>query len=177
MKLINRLVAVCAVTVMSLSVLAGSATGVYINGDSVGEKTSGVGWRLADGIVQLTDSGRTYTISGTNKTESLGVCVLAKTSTVYAVSLFPDSRKNDPVKQRGAFVLDKNVDVCDFRFAGHCSLQSGDGYAGIEVPSNAKIDIRNSGTGNASLFAGGQGPYWAWVATGAGLSSSRAMTP
>ena len=154
MKTLKLLGAALAAVTMTFSAQAETKTGVTVNGVSVGDNTSGDGWELSDGIVQLKDSGKTYVVSGTDTTKSLGVRVKAKTCTVKAVNLVLDPSGTG---KRGAFVLDKDVSglVCTFQFEGVCSFTSGETFAGLEVPSNAKIVISNTGSGDASLTANG----------------------
>lgn len=140
---------------VSFGLFAGTATGVYVNGVSVGDNTSGTGWKLSDGYIQLTASDKSYTITGTDSTKKLGVRVKAANCTVKAVNLNLDPSREG---QRGAFVLDKDVSelVCRFQFQGSCSFKSGETFAGLEVPSNAKIIITNLGSSDFLSATGGK---------------------
>ena len=159
MKMMKLLLS-ALVAAVSLGLVAGTPTGISVNGTSVGDNTSGDGWSYGDHTLKLTGSGKTYTLTGTDTTRELGVKVTAGTCTIIANNLHLDCRGNtldeDWAKEQGAIYLVGEVN-CDFRFQGENSLHSGWGYAGFEVQSEASVSITNIGTASLSVIGGKYG--------------------
>lgn len=156
-QMIVKMAVATAVAALWLGGWAGTATGIYINDVSVGDNTKGDGWELDGHRIRLKGSDRTYTVFGTDRTQSLSLHVQTAKCKVIARNLVLCPTNGTSL---AGMKLDDSMDIdCELELVGVNRFTGGTDQAGLGVPKNTVLTISapNDVTAELHCQSGGWG--------------------
>lgn len=152
-----KVAASVATTFVALGLLAGTPTGLFVNGVSVGDNTRGDGWEFDKNRIWINTAGKTYTISGTDATHKVGVHVMAARCTIVSDRLVLSPTEAGETIAAFCLSKDKETDVA-LQLKGVSRFTGGNGQPGLGVPPRGKVTISQATSTSATLHC--QGGTW-----------------